>query len=78
MGLTYNRLLVFVRTLGIILEEVEKLTTGVKSKRMRRKVVVAIFGESQSSVLQKCVNDLDWAIKEFEVTAYNTKLFQLA
>lgn len=40
----------------------------MKSKRVRRKVAAVFFGDSHSSILQKCSEDLDWAMKEFDVS----------
>lgn len=57
-----------IRDVESILEQVEKIKTTVKSKRVRRKVAALVFGNVHASALQKCMDDLDWAVKEFSVS----------
>lgn len=56
------------RCLADIVEEVKKLQASIKSKRFRRKVAAIVFGNTHASTLKKCCEDLDWAMKEFDVS----------
>lgn len=51
-----------------ILKEVEKVRSIVASKRKRHKLASFFFGEAHTAALKKCRDDLEWAMKEFEVS----------
>lgn len=56
------------RTLEGIAKQVEELSAAVKSKRLRHKMAALLLGNEHAASLQKCFDDLDWAIKEFDVS----------
>lgn len=64
----WHRLPPVPRDLEAILEQVEKVQAVVKSKRTRHKIKSFFKGASHESTLQKCSDDLDWAIKQFDVS----------
>lgn len=57
-----------LRNLENIVKQVEELQATIKSKRIRRKVAAIFLGNEHAATLQKCYEDLDWAIKEFDVS----------
>lgn len=58
-----------VSNLVSILEEVKKIRSVITSKRKRHKVAAFFMASSHASALQKCNDDLEWAMSEFDVSA---------
>lgn len=52
----------------MILDKVTAMQNAVKGRRLRRKVAAFIFGNANAAKLKECCDDLDWAMKEFDVS----------
>lgn len=50
------------------MEKVKEVQSNVKSKRLRRKIVAVFFGNANADKLKGCCEDLDWAMKKFDVS----------
>lgn len=57
-----------IRDLKGILNKVTAMQDAVKGKRFRRKVAAFFFGNANASKLKECCDDLDWAMKKFNVS----------
>lgn len=56
------------RNLETILKEVRKIESVTASKRKRHKMAAFFLASSHATALQKCSDELAWAMREFEVS----------
>lgn len=52
-----------------ILDDIVPIKNLVTSKRKRHKLVGLFWYKSHTATIQKCRDELDWAMKEFDVSA---------